>query len=487
MTAGVAPVEATSATSAIVDPRARRLQRLATVLASVAILVALGVAAFAAFGDPRFTLPLNLVTVGFFGIVGLFSVMGALIIQRRPSTKVAWLMIGIGLGIGVGLLCFAYGVNGAPPAPPLPLALELLLISQLFFTPAIGLGTIFILLLFPTDRLVTPRWRLVGYVGLAGVVLGNVSALFNPGAIDAETVPGVVNPLAAPAELTGVVELGLAIGNLLVTVALLLASASLVVRYRRAGSVEAAQIRWLALVAILAALFFAITTAVTGPVSDLAFGLGLLSLAGMPVATGIAITRYRLYEIDRLINRALVYGSLTAILAGTFTAAVGLAQRIFVAATGETSDAALIGATLVIATLYAPLRKRLEAVVNRRFKFEDARFGGYRDELTKHLALTDPARACRRLAEEAVRELDAVGGAILDRAGAVVASSGTWPSEPAVRLEIPDGRAKGQGGAVLVVGARRTGREHDPQRIEALREVVALAGAAMAQVDAPRR
>jgi hypothetical protein len=156
-----------------------------------------------------------------------------------------------------------------------------------------------------------------------------------------------------------------------------------------------------------------------------------------------------------------------------------------VAATGETSDAALIGATLVIATLYAPLRKRLEGVVDRRFKFEDARFGGYRDELSKHLALTDPVRASQRLVDEAVRELDAVGGAILSQAGGVVASNGTWPSEPAVRLEIPDGRARNRDGSVLVIGSRRNGRAHDPQRVAVLAEVVALAAAAMAQGGSP--
>ncbi len=458
-----------------------RLQRLATLLAVIAIVVALAVAALAAFGDPRFTLPLDLVTVGFFGIVTLFSVTGALIIQRRPSTKVAWLMIWLGLGVGSGLLLFAYGVNGMPPAAPLPFALEALLVSQLFFTPAIGGATIFILLLFPTDRLVSRRWGIVGYVGLAGVVIGNLSALVRPGAIDAETVPGVQNPNAAPPELAGVVELGFVLGNLLLTIALVLASISLVVRYRRADPIEAAQIRWLALVAVVVAVCFLVTTVLTGPVADLAFGAGLIALAGMPIAIGIAITRYRLYDIDRLINRALVYGSLTAILAGTFTAAVGLAQRIFVALTNETSDAALVGATLVIATLYAPLRKRLEAVVDRRFKFDEARFGGYRDELSKYLALTDPARASRRLLDEAIRELGAVGGAILDRTGKVVASGGAWPSEPVVRIDIPGRRGAGAGHSVLVVGPRANGREHDQRRVEALTEVVGLAGAAMAR------
>jgi hypothetical protein len=360
----------------------------------------------------------------------------------------------------------------------------MLVLSQLLFTPAIGAATIYILLLFPTDRFVAPRWRLVGYVAIAGVAIGDLSALFRSGELDPETLPGVLNPLGVP-ELADTLQLGAGIGNLLLTVALLLASASLVVRYRRAGSIEAAQIRWLALVAILAAVCFVVTTGRDGPIADLAFGAGLVFLACMPIAIGIAITRYRLYDIDRLINRALVYGALTAILAGTFTAALGLAQRVFVAATGETSDAAVIGATLVIATLYAPLRKRLEAVVDRRFKFEDARFGGYRDELTKHLALTDPARASRRLVDEAVRELDAIGGAILDPAGGVVASSGLWPSEEVVRLEIPDARPNGRAGSVLVIGPRRNGRVHDAQRVTALTDVVALAGAAMAQGGSP--
>ena len=450
-------------------------------LAIAGIVVALAVAALAAFGDPRFTLPLDLVTIGFFGIVSLFSVTGALIIQRRPFTKVAWLMLGLGLGIGLGLLLFAYGLNGLPPAAPLPLALEMLLVSQLFFTPAIGGATTFILLLFPTDRLVSPRWRFVGYVSIAGIVIGDLSALLRPGELDPEATPGILNPLGVGPPWSELVDAGFVVGNVLLTLGLLLASISLVVRYRRAGPVEAAQIRWLALVAVLVAVCFAVTTAIDGSIGDLAFGIGLIFLACMPVAIGIAITRYRLYEIDRLINRALVYGSLTAILAGTFTAAVGLAQRIFVAITNETSDAAVVGATLVIATLYAPLRKRLEALVDRRFKFEDARFGGYRDELSKHLALTDPTRASRRLLDEAIRELDAVGGAILDRKGGVIASSGTWPSEPAVRIDVPSGPRTTPGPSVLAIGPRSNGRAHDPRRLETLTEVVGLAGAAMAQ------
>ena len=104
--------------------------------------MAISVAGLAAFGDPRFTLPLDLSTVGYFAIVTLFPLMGGLIIQRRPYTRVAWLMIALGLGLGLGLLTYAYGVNGMPPAPPSPFALELLALSQLFFVPSLGGATI---------------------------------------------------------------------------------------------------------------------------------------------------------------------------------------------------------------------------------------------------------------------------------------------------------------------------------------------------------
>ena len=100
----------------------------------------------------------------------------------------------------------------------------------------------------------------------------------------------------------------------------------------------------------VAAIAFVLSSVPFEPESDVAFGIGLVLLSCTPIAIGIAITRYRLFEIDRLINRTLVYGSLTAILAGVFTAAIGLAQRVFVAVTGEKSDAAIVLTTLVVAT-----------------------------------------------------------------------------------------------------------------------------------------
>jgi hypothetical protein len=270
-------------------------------------------------------------------------------------------------------------------------------------------------------------------------------------------------------------------GNTLVTLAVVLATASVVVRYRKAEAIEAAQIRWIALVAALAAPAFAVAALQLDDrlgfdISDLAFGIGLVLLACLPIAIGFAITRYRLYEIDRLINRALVYGSLTAILAGIFTAAIGLAQRVFVATTGQTSDAAIVLTTLVVATLYAPLRKRLEAVVDRRFKYDERRFGAYRDEVLRVLGVVDADPAAKRLATEAVGELQASGAAVLDAAGDPVATAGTWPVAPLVRLPITGATKRF---AVIVVGPRVDGQPHDLRSVAQLEEVAALAGAAV--------
>jgi hypothetical protein len=468
------------------DGSERTSQRRTALLVIAALLETAVIILLGTSGDTRFYLEPNFISIGFLGTVLLFPVMGALIVQRRPSTRVAWLMILLGLGLGFGIITAAYGVIGQPssstPWRSLPFATESLLLSQLFFVPALAGATTFILLLFPTDHLPSPRWRLVGWIGFAGSLLYVVGSIFRGGELNPESTPGLLNPTGAPPELEPIVDLLGNIGNALAGIGLVSAAGSLIVRYRRADRVVAAQIRWLALVAVLLAASFIPATLPFPEIADVSFGLGVAFIACMPIAIGIAITRYRLYEIDRLINRALVYGALSAILAGVFTAAVGLAQRIFVAVTHETSDAAIVGATLVVATLYAPLRKRLEAVVDRRFKFDEARFGAYRDELSHYLALIDPERASRRLVDEAVRELGAVGGAVLDAKGGVVASSGMWPVEATVRLPLSPGKTV----ASLAIGPRPDGREHDPRHVEALRNVAGLAGAAMARRSAAR-
>ena len=156
--------------------------------------------------------------------------------------------------------------------------------------------------------------------------------------------------------------------------------------------------------------------------------MGFVFIALFPVAIGFAITRYRLYDIDELINRTIVYGALTAILAGLFTASITLSQRTFSAVTGERSDAAIVVTTLVVVAAYTPVRKWLEGIVDRRFKFESPRFGAYRAQLRETLELIDPDEARERLVREVVRELGATGGAIVTVHGRRLASRATRPA-----------------------------------------------------------
>lgn len=478
MSVGNASPETSPASAASIG----RARRLAVILATVAFAEVIGTAIVASVGDPRFTLGADLPTVGFLGIVILYPLVGALILQRRPSTRVAWLMIGLGVGLGLGLLLASYGTISQPPAAARPFGFEALVISQLFFVPSLATATTFLMLLFPTDRFIGPRWRLVAALAIFAVALYEVGAILRPGELNSDQLPGVLNPLAAPPPWD---QLILAFGNGgsgLAALALVLAAGSLVMRYRRAGRVEAAQIRWLAFVAVLAAVVIVVGSLPLGRVfNDLTFGLGLVLLACMPIAIGIAITRYRLYDIDRLINRAIVYGALTAILAGVFAAAVGLAQRLFVAVTGETSDAAIVATTLVVATLYAPLRKRLDGVVDRRFKYDRSRFGSYRDELEKTLSLVDAGAAAERLAREIARETEVPDVAILDAAGAPSAVVGRWPITEAITIPIPGGH--GALHAVLLGSPVKQARLIGQRRPE-VEEIASLAARAVRRSEA---
>ena len=445
-------------------------RRLAVVLAVIAALEAVGIIVLGARGDPHFPLELNFVTIGFFGTIVTFAVVGALIAVRRPRTRVAWVMIAIGVCFGAGLLSGAYSAIYVTPSGgnAAPFAFQLLLFSGLVFVPALGIGPTVLLLLYPTDRLLGPRWRFVVAAVVLGALLWDVGVLFRPGLIDTPSLTNVRNPFGAPPELTPLFDLLPAISNVLILTAILLGAGSLFLRDRRADSIVRAQIRWLALIALV--IFVSFVLANLPENGDLFFGIGVTAIACLPIAIGIAISRYRLYDIDLIINRALVYGSLTAILAGLFTAGVGLAQRLFVAFTGQSSDAAIVLATLVIATLYAPLRKRLEKVIDRRFKYATRKFGSYGEQVRSVLEVIDPVRSAQKLAKESVSELDATGAAVIDGAGSVLASAGTWPPPADVATTRVSLAEEGPIRAILVAPARG-GRAHAPADLAALEEV----------------
>jgi hypothetical protein len=457
-------------------------------LAILLALVALGAVAALLLlqGEAGFGFELNLSSIGFLGIIILSPIVGAAVIQRRPSTRVAWLLILIGVSLGLGFGLSAYGLAGAGPAgsprhPELPLAIEVLALSGLLFIPALGVATTFILLLFPTDRLLTPRWRLVAGMVVAGAAVYELAAIIRPGDLDPDGRWRLQNPFGAPASVGPAIQLALQISTLTLLIGFVLGVVSLVLRYRRAGPVEAAQIRWLAAVAVLAVPVLVVSGFdQLGPISTLADQLGVVFLACMPVAIGIAITRYRLYDIDRLINRAIVYGSLTAILAGVFAAAAAVSQRIFLVMTGGTSDAAIVITTLIVATLYTPLRKRIDTVVDRRFKYEQSRFGSYREQLDQALSLVDDEVAAERLAREIATELGVPDVAVLDSHGQRVASVGHWPIAEPVTIEVSGGR-----GAIRTIALSRGSRRRHALNERRLAEVAAIATLAARVVRRP--
>jgi len=175
--------------------------------------------------------------------------------------------------------------------------------------------------------------------------------------------------------------------------------ASLVVRYRRAARVQRQQIKWLATAGAILALVLPIDVALSGVLGGAAYVATTVAVLGLPVAVGIAILRHRLYDVDVVINRALVYGALTAALAGTYLASVLLLQLVLSAITAN-NGLAIAGSTLAIAALFQPARRRIQAIVDRRFyrrKYDAARtlerFGAHlRDEVDLG-ALGDDLRA----------------------------------------------------------------------------------------------
>ena len=285
------------------------------------------------------------------GIVGA-PVLGGLIASRRPENPYGWLWLAFGLGLSFQLLAGAYASYAlvAPGSLVAPKAIPHLL------NPggplALTLGS-FLMLLFPTGRLPSPRWRFVAWAaGVSGAVLIGLSFFF----ISPDQAGGLVSVVAV------VVASAL-------FVSVFLSALSLVVRYRRADGVERQQLRWLAGAAMLIGVYI-----VGGLIGlDRLLGEGVWNLinaatnAGLYAAVGVAILRYRLYEIDIIINRALVYGSLTVMLALIYVGGVVGMQAVFRALTGQESTLAVVASTLAIAALFTPLRRRVQALVDRRF------------------------------------------------------------------------------------------------------------------------
>jgi hypothetical protein len=292
-----------------------------------------------------------------------YATAGAMIAARRPDNAVGWIMLALALTFTVQVTAAAYAWTGSAPGSS-----AVAWMSSWFYFVWVGLIGVFLPLLFPDGRPPSRRWRPLLWVAVAAVLIGSAGVAFRPGRLTVDLPAPVWNPLGAggvPAEVFTAAE---ALGAFLFVVAILGTGAALVVRFRRASGTERQQLKWFALAAVptLGGL-------VVGALAEVfpALGLGWLAflagaLVGIPVATGVAMFRHHLYDVDLVINRTLVYGALTATLLATYVGSVLLLRLILSPVTGD-SDFAVAVSTLAAAALFRPARRRIQKIVDRRF------------------------------------------------------------------------------------------------------------------------
>ena len=300
-----------------------------------------------------------------------FATAGSLVASRQPRNAIGWIFCYLGFAFSLTVAGEEYALYALVTEPSLlPGGEGLAWLAALLDRPIEFAVFALVFLLFPEGRLLSRRWRLVVWLDLIAVVCLVAWAL-EPGAFGNLDLVRVANPFGVEglAALLGKLEMV----GLFMTLAVAVAGGiSLVLRFRRARGVERQQLKWFAFSGVVFCAVFAI-----GPVlwylpefagTEWIWAVLFLSAAStIPAAVGIAIMRYRLYEMDLLINRTLVYGSLTAMLVALYLGGVVELQRLLSPVVGDSNGLATVASTLAIAALFNPLRRRVQAFVDRRF------------------------------------------------------------------------------------------------------------------------
>ena len=315
-----------------------------------------------------------------------FAAAGVLIAARHPRNAIGWIFLGAGVAAGLGAVVGAYAEYWVESgAGPEALGKAAAWYGDVSWIPFIVVPSTFLLLLFPDGRLLSPRWRPLAWcagLGIAGTFVLNG---LTPGPL--EDYPEIRNPLGVESGLREALE---TLSILAVLIGLCGSALSLALRFRRADGEQRLQIKWLAYAGAVAALTVTIGLLLYEVVGeDVANSAIMLSVLGLPAATGVAILRYRLYDIDVVINRTIVYAALTAGLAAIY-AAVSLSLGVAVGAGSTLPTAA---ATLAVAVVFRPLRARVQVQVDRRF--DRARYEGLR-QVERYLSDLRAGRAAPR-------------------------------------------------------------------------------------------
>jgi hypothetical protein len=333
---------------------------LSMVLGLLAIPIIQGHAISEVAADP--------IVIVFLVFVLAFVSVGALVASKRPGNPLGWVMLAAGIAYSVAGISTAWVEEFVDPGMQTSLPASYLgWVSSWMWGIGPFISGTYLLLLFPDGHLPSPRWRPVARAIGVGIVMVVAEIAFKPGPMDIDAPVEISNPLGIGAMGTPIGILG-GIGAAIAFAGILVSVASLFVRYRRAAVQTRMQIRWLAFAAAAAVLFVtggaAIEAVVGSDATELNNIIVTVSLTMLPISIGVAILRYRLYDIDRIINRTIVYtvvtGSAVAVYAGT----------VFVVGTvvvGSSDNLTVAVATLAAAAVFRPALKWVQSFVDRRF------------------------------------------------------------------------------------------------------------------------
>lgn len=454
--------------------------------ASLAWLIALGL-----------YVPLAVINVSMVG----FGLLGALVASRQPRNSVGWLMVAGSVAGSLLFLPLDYGYSAlSVHRGAWPLGTTALWIESWAYAPSLGMFYPMVVARFPDGR-VRPRWRVVDWLATVGTLAYGMSVALAPSRVlpgflptstnTAHLVgPLVQNPLGAPLSEDLLAPLRV-VGLLLIVLGYVVAVVSLIARFRKASGDERRQLQWFAYAGVLmaGALLYGLTTQVlakginvviTGhSLGDALIPLTLVS-AALPVAIAIAILRYRLYDIDLIINRTLVYGGATAILAALYTALITFFNRFFIAATGQRSDAAYVLTAFAVVVAFSPVKDWLQHQVDRRIRHASPAtvLEGFRAEVEAVVSVMDVDRVARRLLDQAIEAFDARGAALyLDSSANPRYERGHLNRHIDVEVAIRFGETRyGR----LVLGARRGNIEYTAHDLALLQSSADSVGEALA-------
>jgi hypothetical protein len=293
--------------------------------------------------------------------------VGAIVASRRPENPVGWLLCLSGVATSISTSASQYAIYALLAQPNSLPAGEAMAWIASWMLPIMNGVQVFYLLLFPTGRLPSRRWRWLAWLTVAYILVGVTTAAFSPGA-----TLGALGPIRNPLGIEGLTPIYKAVLYTMSPALFAAAVFSLFVRLRRAVGVERQQLKWLAYAAgglAIVSILLIISIAIDTPrwYEWVTNAIVVVVPPGVPVAIGIAILRHRLYDIDLLINRTLVYGSLTVTLIALYFGGIVVLQRLFVVLTGQQSTLAVVASTLLIAALFNPLRRRIQFFIDRRF------------------------------------------------------------------------------------------------------------------------